>query len=207
MVVGLTGGIATGKSTVTEMLRGLGAYVVDADVWARKVVEPGSPALTEIKQAFGSQVIQPNGTLNRPALAGIVFHNPDARALLNAITHPRVRAGMKAETEAYHLQSPNLPVVWDVPLLFEGETRHLVDKTLLVYVDEQTQVDRLMVRDSFTLEDAQARIASQLPIEQKRQWADYVIDNRGTLDETREQVERVWENLRSQASQESESSF
>jgi dephospho-CoA kinase len=206
-VVGLTGGIATGKSTVTEMLRGLGAYVVDADVWARKVVERGSPALAEIKQAFGSQVIQPDGTLNRPALAGIVFHNPDARALLNAITHPRVRAGMKSETEAYHVQSPNLPVVWDVPLLFEGETRHLVDKTLLVYVDEQTQVDRLMVRDSFTLEDAQARIASQLPIEQKRQWADYVIDNRGTIDETREQVERVWENLRSQASQESESSF
>lgn len=199
MIVGLSGGIASGKSTVTSILRSLGAYVVDADVWARKVVEPGTPAIAEIADAFGSDVLQEDGSLNRAALAGIVFRDLDARERLNQITHPRVREGMKSETETYLQQYPDSPIVWDVPLLFEGETRHLVDKTVLVYVDPKTQVERLADRDGLALEDAQARITSQLPIDEKREWADYIIDNRGTIEQTREQVEQVWQTLRGEA--------
>jgi dephospho-CoA kinase len=199
VIVGLTGGIATGKSTVTQMLRELGAYVVDADVWARRVVEPGSDGLREIVQSFGQTVLKADGSLDRAALANIVFHDASARERLNAITHPRVRAGMKEETERYQAAHPGEPVVWDVPLLFEGETRRLVDRTILVYTDETTQLARLMARNGYSEEEAVARIRSQMPIEEKRTLADYVIDNTGTLDYTREQVERVWNSIRSEA--------
>ncbi len=199
LIVGLTGGIATGKSTVTQMLRNLGAYVVDADVWARRVVEPGSPGLQEIVESFGENVLNPDGTLNRQALGAIVFHNAEARQRLNAITHPKVREGMKQETAEYVRTHSGEPVVWDVPLLFEGETHRLVDTTIVVYVDEATQLARLMARDGITERDAIARIRAQMPIEDKRKLADYIIDNRGTTDETREQVARIWKILRSQA--------
>jgi dephospho-CoA kinase len=199
VIVGLTGGIATGKSTVTKMLRDLGAYVVDADIWARRVVEPGSRGLQEIVESFGEKVLNPDGTLNRQALGAIVFHDAKARQRLNAITHPKVREGMKQETAEYLLTHPGEPVVWDVPLLFEGETHRLVDFTILVYVDEATQLARLMARDGISEQDATARIRAQMPIEDKRKLADYIIDNRGTTDETREQVARIWQILRSQA--------
>ncbi|CAM3853517.1 dephospho-CoA kinase [Alicyclobacillus pomorum] len=199
VIVGLTGGIATGKSTVTKMLRDLGAYVVDADVWARRVVEPGSRGLKEIVESFGENVLNPDGTLNRQALGAIVFHDAQARQRLNAITHPKVREGMKQETAEYVRTHPGEPVVWDVPLLFEGETHRLVDTTILVYVDEATQLARLMARDGLTEQDATARIRAQMPIEDKRKLADYIIDNRGTTEQTREQVARIWQILRSQA--------
>jgi dephospho-CoA kinase len=199
VIVGLTGGIATGKSTVTNMLRELGAYVVDADVWARKIVEPGSPALQEIAEAFGPSVIRADGTLDRAALAAVVFRDDAARQRLNEITHPRVREGMKQETMQYLREHPGQPVVWDVPLLFEGETKRLVDTTVLVYVDEATQLRRLMERDGLSEEDALARIRAQMPIEEKRKVADHIIDNRGTREQTREQVARLWHILRTQA--------
>lgn len=206
MIVGLTGGIATGKSTVTDMFRSLGAYVVDADVWARRVVEPGQPALEEIAAAFGDGVLNADGSLNRKALGAIVFSDASARQRLNQFTHPRVRQGMKDETETYRLTHPDDPVIWDVPLLFEGETRQLVDKTIVVYVDEPTQLRRLQGRDQLSESDARARIAAQMPIEVKRSMADYVIDNTRSLGATREQVQRVWQTLRSQADRDSESS-
>lgn len=198
MIAGLTGGIASGKSTVTRMLRDMGAYVVDADVWARKVVEPGSPGLAEIAEAFGSRMVRQEGTLDRAALAALIFHDAQAREQLNAITHPRVRQGMQAETQQVQAEHPNEPVVWDVPLLFEGETVRLVDVTILVYVDEALQLARLIERDRAPIADAQARIAAQMPIAAKRQLADYIIDNSGTIEQTREQVQHVWRILRSQ---------
>ncbi|MCL6548260.1 MAG: dephospho-CoA kinase [Alicyclobacillus sp.] len=207
MIVGLTGGIATGKSTVTRILRELGAYVVDADVWARRVVEPGTPGLAEIVEAFGPGVLNEDGTLNRKALAAVVFHDEAARRTLNRITHPRVREGMRQETDDYLARHPGCPVVWDVPLLFEGDTRAMVDVTVLVYADERTQLARLMARDGLPEAEAEARIAAQMPIEEKRRLADYVIDNTGTLKHTREQVERLWRVLRSQAPGGCESSF
>lgn len=195
MIAGLTGGIATGKSTVTDMFRALGAYVVDADIWARRVVEPGQPALAEIVQAFGQAVLQDDGRLNRAALGALIFHDAGARACLNEITHPRVRAGMKAETEQFWQAHAGQPVLWDVPLLFEGATIQLVNKTIVVYVDEATQLQRLMHRNSLSETEALARIRSQLTIEEKRRRADYVIDNAGTVEQTKEQVQRVWGDL------------
>lgn len=203
MIVGLTGGIASGKSTVTNMFRDFGAYVVDADIWARKVVEPGSPGLAEIAEVFHSQfgvnVLQADGTLNRPAMGQVVFSNEEARRVLNQITHPRIRQGMRQETEDYFRDHPKEPILWDVPLLFEGETRQLVDLTVLVYVNQPTQLRRLMERDGYSEGDAVARIKSQMSIEEKRKMADFIIDNMGSLEQTREQVQRVWHNLQERA--------
>lgn len=206
MIVGLTGSIATGKSTVTHMLRDLGAYVVDADVWARKVVEKGSDGLREIVEAFGQNVLHSDGTLNRQALGGIIFQNPSLREYLNAITHPKIRNGMKSETEAFFRNHPDEPIVWDVPLLFEGDTRHLVDVSILVYVDEQTQLQRLMKRDDSSEEDARARMASQISIERKKSFADYVIDNSGDSEHTKEQVQHLWRKLQIEAKENYDSS-
>lgn len=199
MIVGLTGGIATGKSTVTIMLRELGAYVVDADVWARRVVEVGSDGLKEIAQTFGESVLHADGSLNRAELGRIVFADREAREKLNSITHPRVRTGMNEETETYRREHPGQPVVWDVPLLFEGETRKLVDQTILVYVPEAIQLQRLMNRDGIAEADALARIRAQMPIEEKRKLANIVIDNSHSLEETRQQVKSIWATIQRQA--------
>ncbi|RIV22106.1 dephospho-CoA kinase [Alicyclobacillaceae bacterium I2511] len=196
MIIGLTGGIATGKSTVTGMLRELGAFVVDADLWARRVVEPDQPALLEIVEFFGTRVLRADGSLNRSLLANIIFQNETARKKLNQVTHPRVREGMWEETTAFLAETPNEPVVWDVPLLFEGETRLLVDVTLLVYVPVSVQRQRLVARDHLTEAAANARIAAQMSIEEKRALADYVIDNSGGLEQTRRQVNELWQTLR-----------
>jgi dephospho-CoA kinase len=195
VIVGLTGGIATGKSTVTGMLRELGAYVVDADVWARTVVEPGSQGLSEIVATFGKEILLADGSLNRPALGKIVFHNEEDRLKLNAIIHPKIRQGMKDETETYFSTHPDTPIVWDVPLLFEGDTHKLVDVTVLVYVSACVQLERLIARDGLSEADARARIESQMPIEDKRQRADYIVNNAGQIEETRQQVEHIWANL------------
>lgn len=199
MIFGLTGGIASGKSTVTELLRACGAFVVDADVWARRVVAPQSDGLREIAEAFGQGIIQADGSLNRQALAGIVFYDANKRAHLNAITHPKIRIGMKQETTDYLQSHPATPVIWDVPLLFEGETRHLVDEAILVYVPEPVQLERLMARDGLTRADAEARVGAQMPIEQKRTYADYIIDNSGDLEQTKAQVQQLWQTLRAAA--------
>ncbi|GGJ13437.1 dephospho-CoA kinase [Alicyclobacillus cellulosilyticus] len=199
MIVGLTGGIATGKSTVSSMLRELGAFVVDADVWARKVVEPGTEGLREVVARFGPGVLNPDGSLNRRALAEMVFQDEAARNDLNAIVHPRVRAGMMAETKARLKLHPHDPVVWDVPLLFEGPTRDMVDVTVLVYAPEEVQLRRIMARDGLDERAARLRIKAQMPIEEKRRLADFVIDNSHSLDETKEQVQRVWEVIRAAA--------
>lgn len=196
MIIGLTGGIASGKSTVTDMFRSLGAYVVDADVWARRVVEVGSDGLREIVDAFGADVLHADGSLNRKALGAIIFADRHRREQLNAITHPRVRMGMKRETETYLDTHPGEPVLWDVPLLFEGETHRLVDQTILVYASPQTQLKRLMARDGIDEMAAQSRITAQMPIDEKRALATYLIENEGELETTREQVQRVWTIIR-----------
>jgi dephospho-CoA kinase len=190
--IGLTGGIATGKSTVAAMLAGHGAAVVDADVIAREVVEPGHPGLEAVVDAFGAEVLTAAGTLRRDRLATIVFADAQARRRLDAITHPLIQAGIAARVAAERAAGAPLVVV-DVPLLFEGGREvDFPDGVLLVYADAATQVRRLRRRDA--LDDAAAlrRLAAQLPIEGKRARATWVIDNGGSLEGTRTQVSRWW---------------
>jgi dephospho-CoA kinase len=189
-LLGLTGGIGSGKSTVASMFSELGADVIDADDLARQIVEPGQPALAEIQAAFGPAVVGTDGRLDRKRLADIVFADTGSRARLNAITHPRIRERMNAEVEERRRQ-PGL-LILDIPLLFENALTGSVEKTIVVWLDEATQLARLTARDGLEVAAARARIAAQLPLDEKKSLADYVIDNSGTREQTRRQVERLF---------------
>ncbi len=189
-VLGLTGGIGSGKSMVARMFAQLGADVIDADQLAREVVEPGQPALEEIAAAFGQEILLPDGRLNRSKLAGIIFADVGARARLNAITHPRIRERMDAEIAARRSGSGVLIV--DIPLLYENARTAAVETVIVVWVDPETQLRRLQERDGLTLEQARQRIAAQMPLDEKRARADLVIDNSGSRANTRYQVEAIY---------------
>ncbi len=194
IVIGLTGGIASGKSTVAAMFAELGAAVVSADQIARDVVEPGEPALEEIRSAFGPGVLLPDGRLDRRRLGEIVFADPKRLRQLEAILHPRIRARMREQISA--ASAAGRPVVAEIPLLFESPaSRDLVDVTVVVYVEREQQLGRLMRRDGLSREQAEARLAAQMPLDEKARLADYVVDNRHDLARTREQVRQVWEEL------------
>jgi dephospho-CoA kinase len=186
--IGLTGGIGSGKSTVSRLLAEHGAVIVDADVIAREVVEPGTPGLAAIVEAFGRAVHTADGSLDRPALAAVVFADPGARAQLDGIVHPLVRA-RAAELEAG--APPDAVVVHDVPLLAETGQASSYDLVVVVEADPGTRVARLVQR-GLTAEDARARIAAQASDEQRRAIADVVLDNSGTPDELEAQVDRFW---------------
>ena len=190
-VLGLTGGIGSGKSTVASMFVQLGAEVIDADELARAVVEPGQPALDEIIQAFGTEMRRPDGSLDRGKLGALVFADPAARARLNAITHPRIRDRMQAEIE--RRQGRRGLLILDIPLLYENaRTAAAAEKVIVVWVDPQTQLQRLTEREGMTVEMARGRIAAQLPLDDKKALADHVIDNSGPLKRTRSQVETLY---------------
>jgi dephospho-CoA kinase len=190
-VIGLTGGIASGKSTVAGMLAAKGAWVVDADQLARRVVGPGSAALSEIARSFGPDVIGADGALDRSRLAEVVFADDSARQRLNAIVHPGVIELSQEEIREAQSAGAGI-VVYDVPLLFETEREDEFDGTLVVWVEAQTQLLRLRLRSDLTDAEAEVRIASQMPLERKRELADWVIDNSGTLEETQELVDALW---------------
>lgn len=192
--VGLTGGIATGKSTVAAMFVELGACLVDADRAARDVVRPGSPALREIVDAFGPDVVAPDGTLDRPKLGARVFADAAARARLEAITHPRIYERM-AEVEAECAAARARLCLVDVPLLYEKGLAALYDCVVLVHVPREVQIARLVARDGIAREAAEARLGAQMPIERKIPLADYRIDNSGPLEATRRQVAAIWRAL------------
>lgn len=187
LIIGLTGGIASGKSTVSKMLLEMNIPVIDADVEARNVVEKGEPAYEQILKQFGKEIITDNGDIDRGKLGFIVFHNEEKRLKLNSIVHPAVRERMNAKKEEL-LKAGNYIVVLDIPLLFESKLTHMVDKTLLVYVDEDVQLQRLMSRNHLPEEEALARINSQLPLKDKILLADEIIDNNGTIENTRTQL-------------------
>jgi dephospho-CoA kinase len=190
-IIGLTGGIASGKSCVTRLLERLGAAVIDADRLAREVVEPGQQALQEVAAAFGSAVLNPDGSLNRAALGEIVFADPAARRTLEGITHPAIRA--LADRKLAALRAAGTPVVFYVaPLLIEAGRSSLVDEIWVVYLDRETQLARLMARDGLSEAEAQRRIASQMPMEEKKLLGRQVLDNRGTPAELEAQVVRLW---------------
>ncbi|WP_077308104.1 dephospho-CoA kinase [Terribacillus halophilus] len=194
LVIGLTGGIASGKSTVSDLFREYKIPVIDADVVAREVVEPGEPALAAIVKSFGEEILLSDGTLDRPKLGSIIFRDEQKREQLNNIVHPVVRERMTAERDRLKKTYP--AVVLDIPLLFEGNQLQLVDKVVVVYVDSSVQLERLMRRNELTEQAAMDRINSQMSLEQKASKADAVIDNNGTPKETQEQLEQLltsWE--------------
>lgn len=192
MNIGLTGGIACGKSTVSAMLVSRGALLVDADQIARDVVQPGSPVLEQVAAHFGQAVIQEDGSLHRKKLGEIVFGNTEARKQLEQLLHPPIRKMIREQMEAYEKQFPDKLVVVDIPLLFESDLAFMFEEVLVVYVPLHTQVERLMQRDNLTESAANNRINAQMSIEEKRKLADIVIDNSGTWEDTYAEVERFW---------------
>ncbi len=190
-VIGLTGGIASGKSTVSELLSVFGFKVVDADKAAREAVKKGSKGLAQVREVFGDEAIDENGEMNRRYMGDLVFNHPEKRLELNAIIHPIVRDIMEEEKQAYLKQGYN--VIMDIPLLFENELENTVDEVWVVYTSESIQMDRLMQRNNLSLEDAKARVYSQISIDKKSRMADHVIDNLGDKLELKQNLERLLE--------------
>lgn len=187
LVIGLTGGIASGKSTVSAMFVDMGIPVIDADIEARLAVEPGEKAYNDIVSHFGSGILEEDGAINRQKLGSIIFNNEDKRLLLNSIVHPAVRKRMAMKRETAQAANEEA-IVMDIPLLFESKLTGLVEKIILVYVDEKTQLERLMKRNNFSEAEALSRIKSQMPLKDKVSKADEVIDNSGSIEESRQQL-------------------
>ena len=198
-VVGLTGGIGCGKSTVAEIFRGLGAYIIDADQLARRVVEPGRPALAEIKKAFGDEMLNPDGTLSRKKMADIVFARPEARKTLERITHPRIGEEIMAELKKAQDQGCKLAVI-DAALLVESASAGWLRPLVLVVADEESRISRVCGRDSFCAEEVRARIRNQASDEERRKKADFVIENNGDIEALKLQVSRLYRELTGQES-------
>ncbi|EOB7552420.1 dephospho-CoA kinase [Staphylococcus aureus] len=190
-VIGLTGGIASGKSTVSELLSVFGFKVVDADKAAREAVKKGSKGLAQVREVFSDEAIDENGEMNRRYMGDLVFNHPEKRLELNAIIHPIVRDIMEEEKQEYLKQGYN--VIMDIPLLFENELENTVDEVWVVYTSESIQMDRLMQRNNLSLEDAKARVYSQISIDKKSRMADHVIDNLGDKLELKQNLERLLE--------------
>ncbi|NWH71972.1 DCAKD protein, partial [Piaya cayana] len=194
-LVGLSGGIASGKSTVVAVLQELGCAVIDADVIAREVVQPHSKAHRHIVRCFGTEILSESGEINREALGNIIFSQPEKRQLLNRITHPEIQKEMLKQILKYFLLGYRY-VILDIPLLFEtNRLTKFMKYTVLVYCDPPTQLSRLMKRNGLSRAQAEARIASQLPLDEKRKLATHVIDNSGDRESTRRQVLRLHARL------------
>lgn len=192
MIIGLTGGIATGKSTVSALLIRKGALLVDADVIAREVMLPGHPVLAAVAEHFGQAVLLADGTLDRKKLGDIVFREPAQRQALNEITHPAIRLEIRRQMESLEREHPERLVVVDIPLLFESGLESMFERVMLVYAPASIQKERLMNRNQLTAEEAEARINSQMDIEEKKRKADVIIDNSGSAEETQRQIDEFW---------------
>jgi dephospho-CoA kinase len=198
LLVGLTGGIATGKSTVSTLLRQLGCEIIDADLLAREVVEPGQPAWTTIVAEFGQGVVTAGGTLDRKKLGAIVFAHPERRRRLEAITHPAIRERFQARLDELAERGFTGLVVFDAAVMIESGNYKNMDRLVVVVTDEATQMARLRGRDGTEDAEGQRKIASQMPLAEKAKLADYVIDNSGDRAATAEQVRRVFAALMSE---------
>lgn len=192
-IIGITGGIASGKSTVVSYLQDLGATIVDADEISRSLTVKNGPAVSIILQTFGEEFASSPGVLNRKKLGELVFTDATARQKLNSILHPLILNEMQKEIDAYHATTTSIPLFLDIPLLFEAGLESFCDQIWLVYIDPTTQLQRLKVRDSLTDEQALKRIHAQMPMEEKRSISNHIIDNSGSLDDTKKQIEHLWE--------------
>ncbi len=195
MLLGVTGGIASGKSTVAKMLEEMGAPIIDFDVLSRVVVEPEKPAWKDIVNYFGEQVLLEDKTLDRQKLSGIVFQDMEKRKKLESFTHPRIGEEFVKLVQEFTSKDPNVIIQVVIPLLIEINMQALFHKLVLVYIPEEEQVKRLMERDNITREMAMNILKSQMSIEEKRGYCDFIIDNTGTIEETKKQVEELWEQL------------
>jgi dephospho-CoA kinase len=190
-VIGLTGGIASGKSTVAKILERMGAVVIDADALSREVVTPGEAAYEAILAEFGERIVNPDRTINRSALGEIVFADPAARNRLERITHPAI--GRRADQNLAELRRQGVPLVFYMaPLLIESGASARVDEIWIIYADPATQLHRLVERDGMSRDRALQRIAAQMPMDEKKKYGRVVIDNRGSLEETEQQVREIW---------------
>jgi dephospho-CoA kinase len=200
IVIGLTGGIASGKSSVAAMLRALGAQIVDADQLAREVVEPGQPALAEVAERFGQDMLDAGGRLDRKRMAERVFSDARARAALNAIIHPQIAIASRAALAGLREAGHGL-AIYEAALLVENQVHRGLDGLIVVSAPDPVQIERLCRRDGIDEAAARARLASQLPLADKVAEADWVIDNSGPVEQTRSQVEKVWRELEARAGQ------
>ena len=193
MIIGLTGGIASGKSTVSNYLAELGAIIIDADKIAHEIMEKGKTAYWQVIEAFGREILAENGEIDRSRLGKIVFNNLEKKKILEEITHPQVIREMREKIEEYRAE--NKVIVLDIPLLFEAGLEFMVDEIWVVYVDRGTQLQRLMARDGLSYEEANKRIQAQMSLEKKRVLADFVINNKGNIEDLKRQVLLKWREI------------
>ena len=194
-VIGLTGNIGSGKSTVAEMFRQLGAKKIDADSIARKIVEPGERAWKEIKDVFGDEVISSDQSIDRQKLGDIVFNDVSKRVLLDNITHPQIFDEINNLVNEYEKDHSNVVIIEAALIIEKGGLLDLIDKLILVVVDEDTQTKRIKLRDDIPSDQIQSRIKSQMQISEKKKYADYIIDNNGSVLKTRTQANKIWKEI------------
>ena len=202
LIIGLTGGIVSGKTTVAKMFKDLGAKIIDADKLGHSVIRPHKTAWIKIIKLFGEEVLKEDLNIDRKKLGKIVFNDQRLLRKLNEITHPEIIKVIKREIDlvknsTYKDEKKRILII-DAALIYETKIDRLMDKIIVVYIDEDEQIKRLIKRDNFSYDEALQRIKSQIPIKQKVEMADYVIDNNNSLDKTREQVKKIWQNLISQ---------
>ena len=196
LVVGLTGGIASGKSMVSGILRSLGACIIDADVIAHELIKPGLPAWQEIVEQFGQGILLEDGRINRPLLGRIIFRDPEKRAVLNSILHPRIFEEVERQKKEIERKSPDAVVILDAALLIETRAHERVDAVILVQVSEELQIKRLMERNRLTREDAIERIRAQASLEEKKRHAGYIIDASKSPEDVKLQTIEVFQKLK-----------
>jgi dephospho-CoA kinase len=195
LIFGLTGGIASGKTTAALYFQELGAYIIDADRLGHELIEPGQPAYGEIVDSFGRAVIAPNGRIDRRKLGPIVFADPQKLRLLDAIVHPRIHARVQELAAERHSQNPQQVVILDAALIYEWGALDKLCKVIVAWCRPEQQVERLMGKTGISREEAQRRIQSQIPVEEKRRLANYQIDCSGTIEHSREQVKFIYAQL------------
>jgi dephospho-CoA kinase len=196
LIVGLTGGVASGKTTVSQILREEGAYLIDADQIAREVVRPHTPAWNELTKVFGKEILQEDGSIHRKRLAAKVFSDPEQRNLLNQILHPRIKAEMNKRVKEIGQKDPHAIIVIDAALLIELGDHREMDKVIVVTATEKQQIERLKKRDGVDQEEAQKVLSSQMALEEKMKVADFVICNERSFEETKKRVREVFQELK-----------
>ena len=201
LIVGLTGGIASGKSTIADMFKGEGAYIIDIDMISRDVVKPGKPAWQDVIHIFGKEVLNEDQTLNRKKVGDIVFSDAEKRKKLEEIIHPKITAETLMKINEIAKKDNQAIVIIDIPLLIETDKQDTVNKVVLVYTSPQGQIERLVKRDGLSLEDAHKRLTSQMPIENKKKYAHYIINNEEPLKEIQKRVKEIFRELKKEEAQ------